>query len=227
MLKQRLNHCEPWYFGPAITPRGSGAVWGLGGPCCLLPGRIPFPHAADPAIPAESDCDDAFLPMTDLTLLWIDWKHRGNRSKLRFCSASCSQRGGGDGAGDGEAADPAHREGVRLSGQDKVPGAQSWVRGGIRFQQRKTWERASWMRLADTQWRRPAVRRELGGRPGWNRWPQSPGRGHNEDASGGVSVRKARSWDQSWRNASVWSSGRETEAEETGFRFQLRLPDFW
>ena len=78
------------------------------------------------------------------------------------------------------------------------------------------------MRLADTQWRRPAVRREL------NRRPPSPGRGHSEDASGGVSVRNARSWDQSWRNASVWSSRRETEAEEeTGSRFQLRLPDFW
>lgn len=100
------------------------------------------------------------------------------------------------------------------------PGQSSWCTE--LFQQRETRERASRMRLADTQWRRPAVRREL------NRRPQSPGRGHSEDASGGVSVRNARSWDQSWRNASVWSSRRETEAEEeTGSRFQLRLPDFW
>lgn len=97
LLKQHLNHCEPWYFSFTFQPsdhslEALGLNGGSGGgrPAAFSPGSIPFPHATDPVIPVEPDWDDMFLPMTCFILWCIDGKHHGNRNKFRFCSALSS-----------------------------------------------------------------------------------------------------------------------------------------
>ena len=75
LLKQHLNHCEPWYFSITFQPSdhslealGLNGARGRGRPAASSPGRISLPHVTDPVIPVEFDCDDMFLPMTYFTL---------------------------------------------------------------------------------------------------------------------------------------------------------------
>ena len=75
LLKQHLNHCEPWYFSITFQPSdhslealGLNGARGRGRPAASSPGRISLPHVTDPVIPAEFDCDEMFLPMTYFTL---------------------------------------------------------------------------------------------------------------------------------------------------------------